>query len=451
MKITFIRLNMFEHISTDAMKPILFGIIKSLTPERHEITFLDERTETLPEHIDSDIIAFSVETYTAKRAYILAKKFRTERNIIVMGGFHASVMPEEMLLYADTVLIGDAEDTWGNFLADCEKGFPMKRYVSGESAPLAPIPEFPGVYRHKYYGVGVYQISRGCKFNCDFCSIKTMYKCVRRKSAEIIRSELKKSKEKIIFFVDDNLFYDRNSALELFRAIAPLKKKWACQISMDAAKDEELLSEMKKAGCFLVLMGFESLNPESLAEMHKSANSAADYEKVISRIYRHGMLIYGTFVLGCDGDSSDVFEKTYDFAVRNNIAVTNFNPLIPMPGTGVYKRMEEENRLLYDKWWLSDNYRYGETAYIPKNMTPEELRDGCMKIRTEFYSVKCILKRLFGNRHNWKPVNLFVFLFANFISRREIHKKQGQLLGGVLNEADADKTEYRQEGTQPLC
>lgn len=440
MKITFIRLNMFEHISSDAMKPILFSLIKSLTPEKHEITFLDERAEKLPEHIDSDIIAFSVETYTAKRAYILAKKYRTDRNIIVMGGYHASVMPEEMLRYADTVLIGDAEDTWGAFLEDCEKGKPKERYISSESLPLQPMPDIPGVYRHKYYGIGVYQISRGCKFNCEFCSIKTMYKCVRRKSADMIAEELKNSKEKIVFFADDNLFYDRDSAMELFKAIAPLKKKWACQISMDAAKDDELLSEMKKSGCFLVLMGFESLNPESLAEMHKAANSAADYEKVISSLYRYGILIYGTFVLGCDGDDTDVFDKTYSFAVKNNIAVTNFNPLIPMPGTGVYKRMEAENRLLYKKWWISDDYRYGETAYIPKNMTPEELRDGCMKMRKDFYSVRCILKRLFGNRHNFIPVNLLVFLLANFISRREINKKQGQLLGGILNEADADKT-----------
>lgn len=438
MKITFIRVNMFERISSDAMKPILFGIIKSLTPAEFEIEFLDERAESLPEKINSDIIAFSVETYTAKRAYILAKKYRTDKNIIVMGGFHASVMPEEMLQYADTVLIGDAEDTWGDFLADCQKGRPKERYCSGEALPLRPVPYFPEIYRHKYYGIGVYQISRGCKFNCDFCSIKTMYKCVRRKPAEMIAEELKQSKEKIIFFVDDNLFYDRASAMELFKAIAPLKKKWACQISMDAARDDELLLEMKRSGCFLVLMGFESLNSESLKEMHKSANAAGDYEKIIGNIYRHGLLIYGTFVMGLDADKPDVFEKTYDFAVRNNIAVTNFNSLIPMPGTGVYKRMEQENRLLYKKWWLSDKYRYGDVAYQPKNMTPDELRDGCMKMRTDFYSVRCILKRLFGSRHNWKPENLFVFLMVNFISRREINKKQGQLLGGVLNEADAD-------------
>ncbi len=232
----------------------------------------------------------------------------------------------------------------------------------------------------------------------------------------MIVRELSAAKEKLIFFADDNIFYDRSSAAELFRALIPLKKKWACQISMDAARDDELLSLMKKSGCFLVLMGFESLSRESLSEMHKAANLSLDYDSLIRNIYRHGLLIYGTFVLGCDGDSTDVFERTFAFAKRNNIAVTNFNPLIPMPGTEVYLRMEREGRLRYRKWWLSDKYRYGET----------------------YYSAGCILKRLFGNKYNFLPMNFFVFMAANLISKKEIKRKQGQLLGGVLGETDAD-------------
>ncbi len=439
MKITFIRLNMFEYIGSDAMKPLLFGIIKKLTPPECEIEFIDERVEPLPDTICSDVIAFSVETYTAKRAYILARKYKTDRNLIVMGGFHASVMPDEILQHADTVLIGDAEDTWGPFVRDCLSGKPQKYYRSSELCDLTSGSDDSSVYRHRYHGIGVCQISRGCKFNCEFCSIKTIYQHVRRKSADAVFEELKHTKEKIIFFVDDNLFYDKKSAVELFRKIAPLKKKWACQISMDAAKDDELLSEMKKAGCFLVLMGFESLNAESLAEMQKTANlSVAGYEEIIRRIYRHRMLIYATFVLGCDGDRPDIFEKTFQFAVKNHIAITNFNPLIPMPGTGIYEKMQRQGRLLYRKWWLSDTYRYGETAYMPLHMSPEQLRDGCLKMRKDFYSPRCVLKRLFSNPIHLYPLNFFVFLLANSISRREILRKQGQLLGGILNEADVD-------------
>ena len=447
MKIAVIRLNMFEHIASDAMKPIFFGIIKSLTPAGYDTVFFDERTDRLPDKIDADIIACSVETFTAKRAYILAKKYKTEKNIIVMGGFHACVMADEMLRYADTVLVGDAEGVWERFLSDCENGRPERKYISDETAPLAELPFYPAggdVYGHKYHNIGVHQLSRGCKFDCGFCSIKTMYKCVRRKPTEMIVRELKAAKEKIIFFADDNIFYDRASAAELFKAITPLRKKWACQISMDAARDGELLDIMKKSGCFLVLMGFESVNRGSLTEMHKSANLASDYETLIKNIYKRGMMIYGTFVLGCDGDDAEVFEKTIAFAVRNRIAVTNFNPLIPMPGTKVYEKMKSEGRLRYRKWWLSDDYRYGETAYLPKNITPEELRDGCLDIRTRFYSIGCILKRLFGNIHNFLPMNFFVFMAANLISRKEIKKKQGQMLGGVLGDAEdeayADKT-----------
>lgn len=438
MKITFIRLNMFEHISSDAMKPLLFGIIKGLTPAKHEITFLDERVEPLPDRIDADIIAFSVETYTAKRAYILARKYRTEQNIIVMGGFHASVMAEEMLSYADTVLIGDAEDTWPAFLSDCTKGRPKQKYISAENLPLAPIADTPDIYRYHYYGIGIYQLSRGCKFDCGFCSIKTMYRSVRRKHEDLVYEELKAAREKIIFFADDNLFYDKNSAFSLFRRIAPLKKKWACQISIDAARDDALLTEMKKAGCFLVLIGFESLNAESLKEMNKKANTALDYEEVLKRLRRHRLMVYATFVLGCDHDGPDVFDRTLRFAVKNHIAITNFNPLIPMPGTGVYQRMEQEGRLLYRKWWLSDTYRYGDTAFLPNNMTPEQLRDGCLRMRTAFYSTGCIIKRLFADPFHLIPLHFFVFVMANLISRREIRRKQGQLLGGLLHETDAD-------------
>ncbi len=147
---------MFERSSSDAMKPLLFGIIKSLTPPAYDIEFMDERVEKLPDTIDSDIIAFSVETYTAKRAYILAGKYRTDHNIIVMGGFHMAVMSDEALAYADSVIVGDAEDTWGRFLADCAAGKLQKKYISEEAFPLTEFFDDESVYRHHYYGIGVY-------------------------------------------------------------------------------------------------------------------------------------------------------------------------------------------------------------------------------------------------------------------------------------------------------
>lgn len=421
------------------MKPVLFELMRSLTPASDEMVFIDERVDKLPEIIDSDIIAFSVETYTAKRAYILARKYKTDRNIIVMGGFHPTILPDEPLQYADTVIVGDAEDTWGEFIADCRAGLPKRKYISSESMPLKSFAADPTVYRHRYHNIGVYQASRGCKFNCDFCSIKTIYSRVRRKPIEDVVNDLRQMREKIIFFADDNLFYDEAGALELFRAIAPLRKRWACQISMDAAKNDTLLEEMKKAGCFLVLLGFESLNRSSLSNMHKIANqSVEDYEAIIARIYRHRLMIYGTFVFGYDDDTPELFDRTLAFAEKNHFAITNFNPLIPMPGTGVYRRLEKEGRLLYDQWWLSNEYRYGETTFQPKGMSPGELRDGCIHIRKRFYSFGSIVRRLFAWPTLMFPWNFTVFLLMNFISRKEIRSKQGQILGGTLHEARVD-------------
>jgi len=439
LKITFIRLNMFEHISSDAMKPILFGLIYNLTPKTFELEFLDERVKPLPETIDSDIIAFSVETYTAKRAYIMARKYKTPKNRIVMGGFHPSVLPDEVLKYADTVLIGDAEDTWPELLQDCLEGTYKQIYQSKETCKLESSETSVPIYKHKYHNIGVYQASRGCKFHCDFCSIKTLYQNVRQKPLEMVYEELKAMKEKIIFFADDNLFLDEASAINLFRTIAPLKKKWACQISMDVAKNDQLLFEMKKAGCFLVLIGFETLDPKGLQTMNKAANkSMQNYEEVIAKIHKHRMLIYGTFVFGYDTDTQAVFEKTYDFAVKNRLAVTNFNVLIPMPGTKVYERLEKENRLRYKKWWLSDQFRYGEAAYTPALLTPEQLYDGCHRIRSKFYSISCIMKRLVLNPAHYSPRNMMIYCLINFISKKEIRAKRAQLLGGILNESDVD-------------
>jgi radical SAM superfamily enzyme YgiQ (UPF0313 family) len=298
----------------------------------------------------------------------------------------------------------------------------------------------PAFHGKKYQKLGVVQFSRGCKFGCDFCSIKAMYPgMVRQKDIPLLVKEIKSIKEKIIFFVDDNLFLNEESAIELFQALKPLKKKWACQISMEVALKDELLSIMKESGCILVLMGFESLNKKNLMRMNKSANLAiGQYENAIANIYKHGLLIYATFVLGYDEDTKESMEETMRFAINNHFVVANFNPLIPMPGTPLYERLEKEDRLLFKKWWLSNTYCYGDTAYIPRMLSPETLRDGCKAARFQFYGVKCIVKRLFASKMNFKPYNLFLYLALNIISNREIHRKQGRLLGGILDEAGID-------------
>ncbi len=432
MKVTLIKVSMLEGKGYDAMKPLIFPIFEAVTPKDVEIEYIDERIEDIPEEIDSDVIALSVETFAARRAYQLAKKYKTDKNKIVMGGFHPTALPEEALEYCDTVLIGDAEDTWPAFVRDYKNGTIKDRYVSTNQQSLEKIdfnsPAFNG---KKYNKIGLVQFSRGCKFDCDFCSVNSFYACkVRQKPLEIIVEEIRSIKEKILFFIDDNIFLNEKTAIELFEAIKPLKKKWACQISMDVAFNDKMLKIMKESGCILVLIGFESLNKENLKKMNKVANLEIErYEEAIKNIYKHKLMIYATFVLGYDYDTNESIEATMKFALDNNFAAANFNPLIPMPGTKLYSRLEDEKKLLYEKWWTTPGYKYGDSAYYPENMTPKDLEEGCKNARYTFNTYRNIFKRLFGNKIYLNPVNALVFLALNIISRKEIHRKQGKVLG----------------------
>ena len=433
MKVTVIKVSMLEGKGYDAMKPLLFAIMDAITPEDIEVEYYYERVEDLPNKLDSDVIALSVETFAARRAYELCKKYKRKNNKIVMGGFHPSMLPDEALEHCDAVLIGDAEDTWPALLNDMKKGKIKKKYVSSNKVNMAKIDFNSKAFNGKKYNkIGLVQFSRGCKFNCDFCSIRSFYNCkVRQKSIKEIVEEIKKIKEKLLFFIDDNIFLDENSALELFNAIKPLKKKWACQISMDVAFNDKLLKAMKDSGCILVLMGFESLNPKNLKLMNKVANlNIKKYEEAIKNIYKYNLMIYGTFVLGYDYDTKEDIIRTMQFALDNNLTLANFNPLIPMPGTRLYKRLEDNNELIFDKWWLEKSFCYGDSAYYPKSMSPDDLKEGCKEARFTYNTYKNIFKRLIRNKAHLKPYNLFVYMVLNLISRKEIHRKQGKVLGG---------------------
>ncbi len=436
MKVTLIKVSMLEGKGSDALKPLIFSVFNAITPKDVEIEYFDERIETIPDVIDSDVIALSVETFAAKHAYALAKKYKTPKNHIVMGGFHPTALPDEALEHCDTVLVGDAEDTWIEYLSDLKKGIEKRKYVSSNKQPLERLDfnskAFSG---KKYVPIGLVQFSRGCKFNCDFCSVSQFYKCgVRQKNIQTIVEEIRGIKEKILFFIDDNIFLNETSAIELFNAIKPLKKKWACQISIDVAMNDVLLTAMKKSGCILVLIGFESLDPYNLKLMNKRANlNIETYEKAIKNIYRHRLMIYATFVLGYDNDTRDSIDKTLEFAMKHNFAVANFNPLIPFPNTALYERLKKENKLIFEKWWLKSGYRYGDTVFYPENMTPNDLYEGCKNARFSFNSYINIFKRLFRNKIHLSPFNAIMFLALNLISRKEIHRKQDKILGEEKN------------------
>ena len=243
MKVTFIRPSMTEHKSKDALEPLAIAMLASYSPDFVEHKFYDNRLEDIPYDEQTDLVAITVETYTARRAYQIAQKFRMRGIPVVMGGYHVTFLPDEALQFCDSVVMGDAEETWPKLINDFKSGKLQKIYRATNSKPLTHIKPNRGIFKGKKYGpIHMVQYGRGCRFNCDFCSIKTFYKdYLDQRPIDDVVSEISNLKHRQLFIVDDNIYSYKKQAMEFFRALIPLKIKWSGQVSIDVTKDLELM------------------------------------------------------------------------------------------------------------------------------------------------------------------------------------------------------------------
>jgi radical SAM superfamily enzyme YgiQ (UPF0313 family) len=432
MKLTLIRPNLGDYRSSDAMPPLAMGILAARS-RGFDISFYDEKAEALPADDHPDLVALSVETYTARRAYAVADAYRARGIPVVMGGYHPTFLPAEALEHCDSVVIGDAEGSWERLLVDFRAGTLQQRYTGGNQLELADYRLDRSIYRGKRYApVDLLQYGRGCRFACDFCSIHSFYGTkLRVRAVDGVVADIESLPgNRLLFFVDDNLFGKRADLDALLDALEPLDRRWSCQISIDVARDESLLDRMAEAGCRFVLIGFESLNPASLRQMGKRWNKVSgSYQSVARALHRRGIGIYGTFVFGYDADTVDTFDRTLDFALEARLEIANFNPLTPTPGSALYDRLREEGRLLSPTWWLDPDYRYGQAIFEPRGMRAAELTEGVFRARKRFYSWRSIGARVLRGDVPFSAFHVGMTTVANVISRREIFKKQNLLLG----------------------
>lgn len=433
MKITFLRPDMQAGSSGGAMEPLVFAILNGLTPRGVQTCLQDEQIEPLDLEKPTDLVAMTVETYTARRAYEVASVYRKRGIPVVMGGFHPTFVPEEALHFADSVVVGDAEDVWGRVVRDAQKGALRRSYASNSRPSMAGIIYDRSIFAGKrYWPVRPFQFGRGCRFVCDFCSIHAYYgRTLRHRPLDEVAAELEGLRGETLFIVDDNLFGDVKNARALFELLGRYEVKWVCQVSADITLDPVLLDSMARNGCITALTGFESIHPENLSQMGKRWNlKAGGHAEVVRRFRQRGIMLYGTFVFGYDKDTPETFDSTVEFAIRSKLCLANFNPLIPTPGTRLYDRLRREERLRFPRWWLDPRFRYGDAAFDPVGMTAKELTDGCYRARREFNTSWSFLRRGLDLKANFRtPSNLGLFLLSNRVSRREIHRKQGITLG----------------------
>ena len=430
------RKNNQPYVNSWKMEPLALGVLAALTPKGVRLSFYDDRLEGIPYDRPADLVAINVETYTARRAYQIAQRFRERGVPVVLGGYHPTLMPDEAGLYADSVLVGEAEGVWGRICRDAAGGELKKIYRASPQTSLNGVLPDRSIFRDKkYLPLTLVESARGCRYACQFCSVTSFYQqTYRPRPISAIIQDIKRSKKNFVFFVDDNIVCDFERAKMLFRALQPLKIRWISQGSIDMAADPEMLTLMKTSGCRGVLIGFESLNKANLAQMGKQWNvQHRSYEEALKRFRDNGLVVYGTFVFGYDQDTRETIQQTLQFAVQQKLFLAAFNHLVPFPGTPLYRRYREEKRLLSGAWWLDPDYKFGDVAFQPKQMSPAELSQSCLDARRQFYGTRSVLQRV-DFKSNCRGIDMFFnYLFYNHFSGKESVKRQGLPLGQGLD------------------
>jgi radical SAM superfamily enzyme YgiQ (UPF0313 family) len=387
-----------ENMSVPKRKMLRFSVlslttIAALTPEKHEVVLCDENVEPVNYNVDADIVGISFMTGLANRAYELAAHFKKCGCLTVAGGFHPTLNPQEAQKHFDIVISGEAEDTWVEMLENIENGQYKKFYQSNfyQSLDHVPAPR-RDLLKHKkhYITADAVQTGRGCNHKCTFCSVTAFFKNNHRSKPIANVLQEVKTAGRTFMFVDDNIIANRDYAVELFKEMIPLKKRWVSQCSIEIADDDELLSLSAKAGCIGLFIGIESVNSRNLEGVDKAFNIPSTYAEKIKRINKAGIGIQAGMIVGLDSDDTGVFKRNLDFLQKSNIGALQLAILTPQPGTPLRDQFEKQGRIIDNNW---DHYDYEHTVIKPKLMTAQELQDGADWLYSQYYRIDRILWR----------------------------------------------------------
>jgi radical SAM superfamily enzyme YgiQ (UPF0313 family) len=441
MKVTFVLPGIGKkahqpYIGTWKMEPLMMAVLQGLTPPDVETELFDDRLELIDYDTPTDLAAITVETYTARRAYMIAGRFRERGVPVVLGGYHVTLLPEEASAHADAIVVGNAEQAWPRLLADFQQGHPQRVYV-GEPGYAAGLPDRRIFRGKRYLPISLVETGRGCGFRCQFCAISSYY-CARyypRPVRQIV-DDVIATGNRYFFLADDNIAAQPHHLLALAKELAPLGIYWASQGSLTLARQPELLAWLRKSGCVQMLIGFESLDDENLAQMGKSwLRRLGEWDDLVNRIHDAGISIYATFLFGFDHDTPASFERALEFALKHEFFFAAFNHLLAFPGTPLYKRLQQEGRLLHPAWWLDENFRYGEIALQPRLMDAAEVSERCAQARRDFFRFPVIARRGLAQLHRNASLPLvYTFLAQNVNLRGEVGGKLGLPLGEGLDE-----------------
>jgi radical SAM superfamily enzyme YgiQ (UPF0313 family) len=385
-----------ERSKTIASLPSL-GLLTlaGMTPEHHECVYLEVEdlgnVDTLPDGFD--LVAISTFTAQVAQAYELADRYRTQGVPVVMGGLHVSVRPEEAARHCDAVVVGEGESCWDEVLRDAESGGLRPTYRAAGDFDLAdaPMPAFELLDISKYNRLTV-QASRGCPLHCEFCAssilISPRYK---QKPAERVLAEIDRIRElwdrPFLEFADDNAFVNKKYWKGLLSELKTRRVKWFAETDLSVHEDRELLTLMRESGCAEVLIGFESPTEDGLGGIELNNDWKRkrwpDYRRAVERIQNHGIRVNGCFVLGLDGHGARIFDEVYEFAEQCELFDVQITVPTPFPGTPLYERMRNDDRLLHESAW--ELCTLFDVNFRPQGMSVDELREGFRRLAVRLY------------------------------------------------------------------
>ncbi len=407
------------------LAPLTPHHLAALFPPDVEVSIHNEQIRPVDYNIDADLVAITYLTLSACRAYEIADQFRLRKTPVVMGGFHASAFPEEALLHADAVVVGEAEYVIQELVDDFKRKSLKKIYKSTIQHDLKglPTPRYDLIEK-EFVLPHTIQATRGCPYRCSFCSIITFNDGFRVRPIDDVVRDITSFEgrnyiqNKVLSFTDNNLIGNKKYAKELFQKITPLKKWWTSQLSLDMAYDKELMMLAAKSGCVSVFIGIESFSQESLKSVKKHHNKIADYKKAIKAFHDYGIYVTAGVIVGFDEDTKDSIRKIPEIVLELGIDLPFVVILTPNYGTELYTQFSQENRIISEDW---SRYNTFTAVYRPKNMSAEELNIAFLEMWRDTHSVSKTLKRICSNSLKWNSSGfLWRFIDNSFIMSQNL-------------------------------
>jgi radical SAM superfamily enzyme YgiQ (UPF0313 family) len=411
--------------------------LKALTPPGHDVRMVDELFHDVDLSFDGDVVGITAMGPQIRRAYDLADQFRARGVRVVLGGTWVTLTAEASLCHADAVVAGEAEGVWPQVLADLAAGRSRGIYraagwhslehlpaIDYATLPLLKYDTFKSSWLYRMYFHWPVIFSRGCPHPCEYCAVQTFYqRGFRTRPVADVLDDLRTIKAlgaNRILFLDDNPIGHPDAAKELFRAMIPLRVKWASQSTINIARDPELLDLAARSGCVSLSIGLESINPESLESIRKGFNQPQHFDRDLAAIRAKGIQIIGLLMVGLDGDTVDTFQRSLQFLIDNKVSFLKLFTPCPYPGTKYYDDMLQADRILVHDW---GRYDYGSPLIRPAQMTTDEMMDGFKYVYEGFYSTAAIAKRLFPPPSG-SYVETLAYLVANLKVNRYLRSNE---------------------------